>query len=460
MLWQEESVGGATLYTDIFKNGKFDVKNARIKMNFEFGQTGTRTLPKRDDISDFIRRQANAGFLQIGNLEKAMDIYSEAIAASKLVTKNVGMCYANRATCCMHLKQYSLCLGDIELAKKSKYPVHLLPKLEEKKAMCMELMQKCDNKATECDEMKLDFPPNEKIPCFANAIELKYSTNGDSHIVANRNLEIGQTIIIEEPYEMVSNMLPDYRKCWNCLKPDANLIPCKNCTLVMFCSQECYDAGHKNYHDIECDMNIRFNERLMIRRLVFRTIIVAIKTFGTVDALMDAIERFNKEKKVDESNAAKQNYFKFFESRQDFDKRPYQAKSDIEFDSWVLSMYTIIAEASGFSSMFDSKKSQRFLGHLVLHHFYVIERNSIYANSLVQHTKNGDAAIGALKDTTGTLYGHAIVLNSMHMKHSCAANVARIFVDKNIIYKIIRPIKAEEELFVSYTYVQILFSFC
>lgn len=197
----------------------------------------------------------------------------------------------------MQLKKYALRLSDIKLAKKNGYPTRLWPNLDERKAKCLKLIENGDNKEPCRVEATLSFPPDEQIPCFANGILMSRSSNGDSHVVTKRNLEIGQTIIIEEPFEMVSETPFNYRQCSNCFKTDANLIPCPNCTRVMFCSQDCFDAGHEKFHNIECDINYRFIVWDPSQRLVFRTILTAIRKFGTIEALMAAIESFNVEKK-------------------------------------------------------------------------------------------------------------------------------------------------------------------
>lgn len=127
--------------------------------------------------------------------------------------------------------------------------------------------------------------------------------------------------------------------------------------------------------------------------------------------------------------------------------------------------------------MFTSAKKQRFLEHLILHHIYVVNRNAFLACSLAEYTykaelgpfntlistmyvsgqtKNVEVTTGLAIETDkysaslGNFYGRGIALDSMHMNHSCVPNVARIFVDNKIIYRVIRPIKVGEELFVSY----------
>lgn len=268
-------------------------------------------------------------------------------------------------------------------------------------------------------------------------------------MVTKRNLEIGQTILIAKPYEIVSEISLNYAACSNCFKSDANLLPCRKCARVMFCSQECYDAAHEKSHNIECAIGHRFVNWEAIRRLVFRTIIVAIQTFGTIQALMDAIDLFNKDKKIHESNSAKRKYFEFFGLRQDFEQIPFEAA--FKFRAYILIINSVIRNESSLGPLFKTANEKLFLNHLILHHIHVVNKNSFYANSLAQYTYK--AKLGIFNSTAGTIYARGIALDDKQMNHSCQPNVARIFVENKIIYKVIRPIKSGQELFVCYLYV-------
>lgn len=447
MLWKKRHQGNEMIFVDLLEDRKFDMKKCVNEMFCEFlesTQLKRNTSPKSDEGSLVYRMHGNDLLALMEEPEEAILEYNKAICEAVFGAENLGMCYANRALCFMHLKRYSLCLGDIDLAKRNGYPVRLWPKLDGRKTKCLKLME--ENKGPQRIEASLSFPSDDQFPCFANSIEMKNAKNGGKKIVAKRDLEIGQTVIIEQPYELVPETPFNYRHCSNCFKADANLIPCRKCNRVMFCSQECHDAGHERFHNVECSIGYRFVNWETIRRLVFRTIIVAIQTFGTITALMNAVELFNKEKKFDGTDAAKRNYFKFFGFRQDFEQIPFNTEH--KFRAYVLIMRTIITEQSILKPMFRTANERNFLGHLILHHIYVINKNAFYANSLVEWTYK--AELGIFNSTLGAIYGRGMVLDSKQMNHSCVPNVARIFVDNKIIYKVIRPIQRDQELFVCY----------
>lgn len=449
MLWQKEPEGAEAIYVDILKESNFDVQKFEVQVDLEFMQTeAPPTSPKVDALSTKIRCEGNA-FMVEGDMDAAILKYNKAILVAELGTENMGLCYANRAACFLQLKKYAMCLRDIELAKQNGYPNRLLAKLEEQEAKCSKLMEASGNKESHRLKAELSFPPNEKIPCFASGIEMSHSNDGKCHIVTERSLEIGDTIIVEEPYQWISEYPHDYRHCANCFKSDVNLIPCRNCIVVMFCSPECYEAGHEKFHDIECGVNRRFIMWEPFRRLAFRTIIAAIKTFGSVEALMDAIELFNVEKRFDETDIAKRNYFKFFGSPQSFVSHQEQQQ---RLHFFVTFIQRVITKESILKSMFTTKKTQRFLSHLIMHHLYVLNRYGVIANNFAEHTYR--AELGVFHMRLGKVIAHGIALDGMHMNHSCVPNVCRIFVGRQIIYKAIRPIKSGSELYTTYMYVE------
>lgn len=447
MLWKKRNNGDGMIYVDILKDKRFDMRMCWREMFLELEESGKMIKwTKNDEFSTKNRMQGNDLLLRMHRPEQAIRKYNKAICAAVSDTENLGMCFANRAACFMQLKRYSLCLNDIELAKKNGYPIRLWGKLDERKARCLKLLENCENKEPQFVEAKLSFPCDENFPCFASGIDVEDAENGEKKIVTNRNLEIGQTILIGKPYEMVSESPLNYVQCSNCFKTDANLLPCQKCTRVMFCSQECYDAGHERFHNIECEIGYRFVNWEAIRRLVFRTIIVAIQTFGTVQALMDAIDLFNKDKKIHESSPAKRNYFKFFGLPQDFDKIPFEAA--FKFRAYILIIQSVIRNESILGPMFNTANEKLFLSHLILHHIHVVNKNSFYANSLAEYTYQ--AKLGVFNYSAGTIYARGITLDGKQMNHSCQPNVARIFVNDKIIYKVIRPLESGQELFVCY----------
>lgn len=135
------------------------------------------------------------------------------------------------------------------------------------------------------EEPKLSFEADQKRPCFASGLEVKFSEKYGNHITTNRDLEIGQTVIVERAFIHVDTAK---HHCDNCYRRKANLIPCERCVTTMFCSEECRIAANEKFHGVLCQIEMLCE--FATQRLVLRSLITAIKMFPSFEALMDAVE--------------------------------------------------------------------------------------------------------------------------------------------------------------------------
>lgn len=444
-LWKKESKNSESIYVDIFGRDQSDAAAAAIStLNLNCEIT---IVSKNDGFSIELRREGNE-LVRSRDFDAALLKYNEAIRLAVANTENLGMCYANRSICFMHFGKYSLCLHDIDLAKQNGYPIGLFPKLAERKSECLKMMEESKNPEPLPMKPELSFPPSSKNIGFVNAIETKTYGPGFKLTFANKNLKIGKTVGIEEPYQMISQHPFDHHHCANCFKADANLIPCPNCVTSMFCSDECIAVGRESFHDIECGIihrltNIAYGE---ITRSVFRTIVVALKIFGTIDKLMSAIESFRTKNQIDDMNVEKRNYFKFFGSHRidrDFLRVSGEFNGHLKREE---TLHTILIENATLKPMLNTVQQQRFLGHLIIHHFRVTEQNWFFANNYAPDTYKKEMEIALEKR-----YASGIALDGWMMRPSCVPNIARIFVGRKIVYKVLRPIRSGEELFITYT---------
>lgn len=105
------------------------------------------------------------------------------------------------------------------------------------------------------DFFKLSHPPNPKIPFIAECLELKSEEQFGRYIVTNKRLKPGEIIAIEEPFCKCLLRGENYKYCCNCLNDNSlYLIPCPNCTQVMFCSDKCLKEGTYKFHRFECGL--------------------------------------------------------------------------------------------------------------------------------------------------------------------------------------------------------------
>lgn len=450
-LWRKELQDGRHLYVDIYVGFEYDSFALFNKLNTEFIADRRTSLCMKDS------RFTTAGFSVIDEMRKH-DTHWDAVIcqANKSLClaetgcKTIGMAYGCRAMLFFKMKEYSLCLNDIALAHSHGYPAPLWSNLQKIRDDCVRLLDiNGRDEPPSNDGPQLSFPANATIPCFAEGLEVKQSEEFGKHVITNRDLEIGQTVIIEEAYCIASENNEKYSHCANCFSFKANLIPCRNCSAVMFCSQNCYDVGHERFHDMECRKPGVYTQLEGQHRLVMRTVIKAIKSFSTVEELMDAIDRFNQNPHSEPNNAdpSIRAYMQFFGLTKGIEQTPII--QNITFIDYAKTIHSKLAMNPASRSLFRSLETSRFFAHLILHHIYVISINGVGSLSLLHGAYKNELGTDEYS-LSGIVYARGIYLNSSKLNHSCQPNIARIFMGNKLIGKVIRPIKQGEQLFVTY----------
>lgn len=98
----------------------------------------------------------------------------------------------------------------------------------------------------------LDDSKSNYIQCASNSVEIKYSESQGRHIVATKNINIGEILAVETPFSQI--LVSEYfNHCHNCLKLCYNLLPCEHCTRSFYCNENCRKNALK-YHKYECNI--------------------------------------------------------------------------------------------------------------------------------------------------------------------------------------------------------------
>lgn len=101
-LWKNESYGSSELYVDLLSS--FDI---------EFGanpQKVERAPIKSNIIANEFRAAGNR-FFELKSLSLAIEIYNESLRHAENGTESLGLAYANRATCFLHIGKEKEMLG-------------------------------------------------------------------------------------------------------------------------------------------------------------------------------------------------------------------------------------------------------------------------------------------------------------------------------------------------------------
>ncbi|XP_066974929.1 uncharacterized protein [Macrobrachium rosenbergii] len=95
---------------------------------------------------------------------------------------------------------------------------------------------------------------NPKIPALSASVKCKYTHFGGKFLVAAQDIRPGDILGVEEPYCSVVNRGELMNFCANCLQRCCAPIPCPDCSVVVFCSEECRMKNWKHPHWPLCNV--------------------------------------------------------------------------------------------------------------------------------------------------------------------------------------------------------------
>lgn len=418
-LWQKEITASGAMYIDLFAH----LSDSRLRKNQnQFHEKIHQNSSKDNEVSTKCRLKGNDSF-QKHKIFDAIDQYNESLCFAENGTDMVSLAYANRASCFIELKMYEEALIDLELAKRAKYPMQLMPKLNHRKAVCLnaiKIQPQCKQ-----FEPKLGFQSKNGFPCLANVLDFQHNHEFGRFVVANDDIDVGKIVLVERNFASVT-MNGGRKTCANCLKTNGNFIACSNCVDTMYCSIDCMDCD--GAHKFACG---QFQCVGGSMKLYIRTILIAVSLFKTIDNLMDFVEKVITKyaNEVPKSFTNAQSQYAVFLSIQP--ALCGRDESDFLFDAQKI--YNQLLLAPAIKMRFDSMEKQRFLKHLVVHHLLVTLRNRFQST-----TKDNQLEITEIAPL-------ACLFN-----HSCAPNVFNHVIDNRVVFITIRPIKSGEQLFISY----------
>lgn len=406
-LWKKESTVTGVQYVDLFKKLE-NKKVLAFDMKYPFLSSPFR---KNNEQSIELRNRGNEQFY-LRNLHKAMDYYNQSLCFAELDSEDVALGFANRSACFFHMQKYREAIVDIELAKSAFPPEHMVAELDHRKQESQHLMA-VDRLSDYLP--KLSYEADENFDCVANVLELKHNNEFGRYFTAKCDIPVGKIVLTEQSFIGASKSNGSM-SCSNCLQTGMNFIACQKCTAAVFCSIKCMEQN--TTHKWECGS--LFNSSDHEIRFQAQAVFLAIEAFSNVDHLMKFVQNVLLDPGKSPTslhNAASKYHFFFTLSKS------LPAADDIFL---VYTIYTDLMSIHKIAALFDSQEKQRFLQHLVAHHFLVILNNSHGSKSY---------------ESVGNIF-------SM-FNHSCAPNLLQYFSGKQHLMTI-RPVKKGDQLFISY----------
>ncbi|XP_014229739.1 uncharacterized protein LOC106654406 [Trichogramma pretiosum] len=96
--------------------------------------------------------------------------------------------------------------------------------------------------------------PNANHPCLSDGVEPAYSPERGRHLVAKRDIEVGEMILVEDLACGVLTQKAVHTKCAHCLAQAWVGPACDKCVNAVYCSKQCKTEAWRDYHYIECDL--------------------------------------------------------------------------------------------------------------------------------------------------------------------------------------------------------------
>ena len=401
----------------------------------------------------------NDGNLYFRNkkFREALEAYNQSLCFAG--SDGVSLAYGNRSAVYLEVKLFNECLENIKLACDHGFPEEKRQKLFEREQKCKKLM-KIVVKNHEGDSKKfftLSHAPNSKIPFIVECLQLCESEKFGRYLITNQNLKTGDVIAIEEPFYKFIDAEVIHSRCANCLKSNnLNLIPCTTCTkceksfnfstiftnfsfiAAMYCSNACQAKHYKNIHSFECCKKPLPIVLLVVAKMIFIALSIT-KSFKKLCKLIKESKNktvFDFDLSHPEDISCQQNILTVINSC------AMSEHSEIVMSEKMKEVF----DQPPFDSIWETPEERELLieffhKQLRIHNTNKLEMGEPTFESLP------DEKFWYSKTIGGGLCPFASLFN-----HSCDSNVKRFTVDNKLVFVIARPIKAGEQLFISYGY--------
>ncbi|KAL9703953.1 hypothetical protein quinque_007471 [Culex quinquefasciatus] len=391
---------------------------------------------------------------RIARYVSAIRFYNKSIALAEANSAALAEAYGNRSAVCFALKEYQAALDNIRLARENPYPENLMHLVDKREQDCRQLLSEMGKQGELTAELaakvELSHEPNPKIPQIANCLELKHEDQYGRCIVTNRDLKVGDVVIIEKPHSTVLDEELRYLHCDFCnLEAFLSLIPCKQCSIAMFCSNDCYQGALDSYHRLECpvikDVRLLFPNVMV---LAFRTLAKTITSFNNnveeLKLFTECVEQTNPSPfYYDWTTIGAKDVFATIYSMSTLQGK-HTTIDLLQHAVYAIVMSELLFVKTLLGELCGSNEAHRdFIRVLALHLCHIAPVN-FRTQDYMDYTPKGREQFSAKSHFTASYPIMSL------MNHSCAPNVDRIDMPSSRAIVVIRPIKKGGQLFDNY----------
>lgn len=254
-----------------------------------------------------------------------------------------------------------------------------------------------------------------------NCIEIKEDDTFGRHVVASRDIQIGEIICIENPFASVITGDTRYLYCHHCFEVCYNPIPCTNCSQSVYCEVECR-SNAQDYHKYECPI-LQSVEVLGVNRLsllALKMAILAKREYDQDDVKAYYTSRFREILKLKGGKLS--------------EEEEYGMAGDVVCLLDFMKKINFFNGSRSKDFFEDFKKTLVLLQRIVRLNVILICED-IYIKS---------------KNPKFNVYGAAIYPFSSLFNHSCCNNVEFIHYGSTITCRAVNTIKKGQQCFISY----------
>ncbi|XP_064093487.1 SET and MYND domain-containing protein 4-like [Macrobrachium nipponense] len=394
--------------------------------------------------------------------------------------------YACRSAVLFELEQYEESLRDMEQALMYGFPE---PELKQRQDKCLSMLMREPVISNDTDDVdfddvysmidKLRKVPEESwtskeilqsskkkrqlpkliehhpnVPALSSALRLKYTPTKGRHIIADRDIMPGEVVALERSYCNGLYYQDSSNHCNTCLMECLAPLPCPNCSMVIFCSEDCRAMGLSATHWQECSILptlailekreniVTYLALKLILQTPFTTLRDKISVLESEEKEYDPIRLGFNSKGVYSSTE----YRPLYHLVHNKSKRSNRELYETCITAFVLTKVIIMSKRyfrdSNEQPIEVSREDLILLGRLLFHHIM-----NIYCNAF----QLSDMKLTAPPiKTVLNVFGEGIFPGLSLFNHSCNPNVRHYNYRDHLVLRAVRFIPAGEEVCTTY----------
>lgn len=407
--------------------------------------------PKNNKIAERLRKKGDKYFIRctVKSYLRALELYNKSICFAEPGSRYVRNGFVNRSLVYFGRRMFRTCLENISLARKFKCSQLLLNQLDEREGECLDMIllnRSIHDRILDVSDANLTNLAHESNPFVSECVDIRQDNESSPTVIAKAELQVGNIFAVDYPFcEKLAPKLR-YQRCENCLKESHySLIPCRQCTAVMFCDESCYEEAFEKFHKYECPiidymMSVIGLEDLTALRLIIRTLSI-LPSFSDLSTFLDETKRrqpnpFTIDYKLD--SAPMQTYGPVASMR------PMDLLPSVVFRTTLLStfIYRILFFHTSFSQFVTTSRSMEVFVEVIYKHLLINEYNGTARTTLLGSYEDLEPM-----NTTPEEIGRGIYPLRSMLRHSCAPNVVTVSSSGKLLFIALKKIRPGEELF-------------